>query len=91
MAYSVHWHQLLIAFCVSLVAVGLRGFQHKNVIGNHRKLVFVTSFAMSIFEVASVGVIVKNGWDVAIPLGLGSGCGMLISMWMHDRLVKKKT
>lgn len=90
MIHEVPWQHLLLAFAISFIAIGLRGFQHKNVIGNHRRLVFVTSIAMTLFEVASVGMIVKNGWAVALPLGLGSGFGMLTSMWMHDRFVKKK-
>lgn len=81
--------QCVIAFAISFIAIGLRGFQHKNVIGNHRKLVFCTSFAIAVFEVASIGMIVKNGWLVALPLGFGSGLGMLTSMWIHDRFVKK--
>lgn len=80
----------LVAFCVSFLAVGLKGFQHKNVIGNHYKLTFVTSLLMQCGEVTSVGLIVKNAWTVAIPLGLGASLGMVVSMFLHDRFVKGK-
>ncbi len=78
----------LVAFMVALITVGLKGFQHKNVIGNHYKLVFVTSYFMALGDVLTVGLIVKNGWEIAIPLGTGAAFGMIVSMWLHARYVR---
>lgn len=82
--------QLLLASLVaSFFVVGLKGFQHKNVIGNHKRLVFVTSYLMAAGDVAVVSLIVKGGWLIALSSGTGAGCGMVAAMYLHDRLMKK--
>lgn len=79
---------IIVSFC----AVFLKGFQHKNVIGNHQKAVFYTSFAMAAFDVAAVTLIVKGGWSIAMTSGLGAAFGMIAAMRFHDRLfhIKKE-
>lgn len=79
----------LLQFVVALCTVGLKGFQHKNVQYNHYKLVGVTSFLMAVGDVASVGLIVHNGWWSIIPAGAGAAIGMVGSMLLHDRLLKR--
>lgn len=81
----------VIQFAVALCTVGLKGFQHKNVQHNHYKLVGVTSFLMAVGDVASVGLIIHNGWWSIIPAGAGAAIGMLGSMWLHERLVRPKS
>lgn len=73
---------------VSFVAVFLKGFQHKNVIGMHYKLTFFTSFLMAAFDVATVSIIVKGGWPIAFSSGVGAAFGMIAAMYSHKRLVK---
>lgn len=75
--------------CVTFGAVFLKGFQHKNVIGNHKRTVFFTSYAMAVFDVASTIVIVKGGWSIAISAGTGVAFGMVAAMTLHDRIFKK--
>jgi DMSO/TMAO reductase YedYZ heme-binding membrane subunit len=79
---------LALSFLVSFCAVFLKGFQHKNVIGMHYKLVAVTSFAMAAFDVASVSLIVAQGWSVAPAAGAGAALGMVAAMYVHTRYVK---
>ncbi len=83
------WLPHIQAFLVTLVSVGLKGFQHKNVIGGHLKLIVVTSYLMAVADVLLVGLVVSNGWKVAFASGTGAALGMLISVTMHDRFVKK--
>jgi hypothetical protein len=71
---------------VSFTAVGLKGFQHKNVIKNKKKSVFVVSYLMAAFEVVSVGIIVKGGWVIALSAGTGAALGMVVAMHLHDKL-----
>ncbi len=66
----------------SFVVVFLKGFQHKNVIQNQRRWVFVTSYLMAF--------IIKGGWPVALTSGTGAALGMVSSMWAHDWLMAKK-
>ena len=75
---------------VSFCAVFLKGFQHKNVIGMHYRLTFVTSFVMACFDVATVSLIVKGGWPIAFSSSIGASIGMVAAMWSHSRLVKPK-
>ncbi len=81
----------LLQFIISLCTVALKGFQYKNVQGNHYKLVGITSFLMAAGDVISVGLIVHNGWLSIIPAGAGAAIGMLGSMWIHSRLIPTKT
>jgi hypothetical protein len=83
------WTQMLLGFVVSLTSVGLKGFQHKNVIGDHYKLVFFTSYLMAVMDVAWIGLVATNGWAMAVPMGTGAACGMVGAMLLHKRFVKK--
>lgn len=74
---------------VSFCAVFLKGFQHKNVIGNHRRSVFVTSYLMAGFDVAAVSLIVSGGWPIAFTSGTGAAFGMAAAMALHDRIFKE--
>lgn len=85
---NLYW-QMLIGFVVSLIGVGLKGFQQKNVIGNHYKLAFGTSYLLAIAEVLSIGLIVKNGWIMILPVGTGAAIGMVCAMKLHNHLMKK--
>jgi len=75
----------------TFISVFLKGFQHKNVIGNHQRAVFFTSWFMATFDVASVMFIVKGGWPIAITSGFGASCGMVAAMRTHDRIFGKKS
>lgn len=75
-----------LSIVVSFVAVFLKGFQHKNVIGNHLKAVFVTSYAMAVFDVVSVSLIVFGGWPIALTSGTGAAFGMLAAIKLHDKI-----
>lgn len=77
---------LLASFC----SVFLKGFQHRNINGNHLRLIFFTSYAMALMDVAIIGIIVKGGWSVALPTGTGAACGMILSIKFHDRLFGKR-
>jgi hypothetical protein len=75
----------LVTFC----SVFLKGFQHKNVIGGHLKLIAVTSYAMAVFDVAAVMVIYKGGWWMTLSSGTGAAIGMVLAIVFHDRLFNK--
>ena len=78
------------AMSVSFITVGLKGFQHKNVIGGHLKMVVVTSYCHAVCDVVLVGLVVKSGLDVAIAVGTGAALGMLVSILLHDRFLNPK-
>jgi hypothetical protein len=75
--------------CVSFIAVALKGFQHKNVIGGHEKSMFFTSYLMAAFDVAAVGIIVVGGWPIAFTSGTGAAFGMIFSTRLHDWAFKR--
>lgn len=75
---------------VSFVSVFLKGFQHKNVIGNHQRTVFFTSYAMALFDVAAVSLIIKGGITIALSSGTGAAFGMVAAIRFHDRLFRVK-
>ncbi len=75
---------------VSFVSVFLKGFQHKNVIGNHVRTVFFTSYAMAVFDVLAVALVVKGGWPIALSAGTGAAFGMVAAIKSHDKLFKRE-
>lgn len=86
----VSWYILASSLAASFIAVGLRGFQQKNVQGNHYKLVFLTSYGIAAGDVVSIGFIAKFGWIMAFTTGTGAALGMVLAMWMHDRYVGQR-
>lgn len=81
----------LLSFATSFGAAGLKGFQHKNVIGNHIHAVFYTSFLMAAFDVAAITMVIKGDWTIAISAGSGAALGMVCSIKFHDKVFKRLT
>lgn len=75
-----------ISTVVSFLSCFLKGFQHKNVIGNHIKSIFFTSWVMAAFDVAAVTLIVRGGWPIAISAGFGASCGMIVAIMFHNKI-----
>lgn len=84
---ALPWYAYLISMAVTFTSVFLKGFQHKNVIGNHYRSTFVTSFCMAAFDVASVSFIVKGGWVMFLPSGIGASVGMVVAMKYHGLII----
>lgn len=76
----------LLSFIASFVAVGLKGFQHKNVIHGKTGAVFVTSYLMAAVDVLAVSLIVREGWVIAFSSGSGAAFGMVAAIKLHERL-----
>jgi len=76
---------------VSFVAVALKGFQHKNVIGDHMKSIFFTSYLMAAFDVWAVSLIVLGGWPIALTSGTGAAFGMVFAVKFHNKMYKKES
>lgn len=81
--------QIWMAFVVALIGIGMRGFQHKNVIGSHYKLIGSFAYLIVLMEGVSVLFIVKGGLWITIPAGIGAAIGMMSSTYIHDRWVRK--
>ena len=77
----------ILAFIVSFVAIGLKGFQQKNVTGHHLKAVVVTSYVMTFTDIFFIGLVAKHGWELVWSSGTGAACGMIAAMILHDKFV----
>ena len=75
---------------VSFLATFLKGFQQKNVIGNHKITMFYTSYLIAAFEFASISLIIKGHWPMILSTGTGAGLGMLFAVRAHTKLFGKK-
>jgi hypothetical protein len=80
----------LASLVTSFLVVGLKGWQHKNVIANNLRSTFVTSYLMAAAEVLTVSLIVKGGWLIALTAGTGAAFGMVCSMMLHDYIYKNR-
>ena len=76
----------LVAFAAAFALAGTKAFQTRNVVLDRDAAVLPTAFLISASEVAVVSAIVVQGWWAALPLGLGAGCGTLLSMRLHRRM-----
>lgn len=75
---------------VSFLATFLKGFQQKNVIGNHAVSMFFTSYLIAAFEYASIKLIIKGQLLMILSIGTGAGLGMLFAVRTHTKLFGKK-
>lgn len=74
----------VLSFC----GVFLKGFQLKNVLGDHYKTLALTSYLIAFFEVATITMVVQGGWWIALSAGTGGAAGMLASIYTHKRVFK---
>lgn len=79
----------LLSMGASFISVGLKGFQHKNVIHNKYAATWITSMLMAMFDVLAITLVIKGDWYVAISAGLGASFGMVTAMRFHDYLFGK--
>jgi hypothetical protein len=84
------WAPYAAAFAGTLVSVGLKGFQHKNVVANLYVHTAITSYAMAFMDVLLIGLIARSSWSVAFASGTGAATGMVVAMWLHNRMMKKR-
>lgn len=76
---------LIIQGIVCFTYVFLKGFQHQNVIGGKYVSAFLVSYGMAVLEVATVSLIISNGWDSVIPVGTGAAFGIVTSMYVYRK------
>lgn len=76
----------LIPFFVAFISVALKGYQTINVVTKNYKGAAVTSFLMSISNVAFVGAVAYDPITSAIPAGLGSVFGVLLAMYLSKEI-----
>lgn len=75
----------IVALAVSFATVFLKVTQQQNV--NHRRLAWaaITSCLMTICDYAMVGLVVLQGWSLAIPAGIGAAVGVTLSMYLYPK------
>lgn len=86
---NIPWLQMALGLVVTFASVFLKGFQHKNIEGNHTKLIFFTSYLLAVTDICVVGLVVKNGLWMILPAGTGAAFGMIVAMRAHRKLIKK--
>jgi len=84
-------HIAALQFLVSFVYVFMKGFQHQNVIGGNYKPAFILCYCMAALEVATVSLIVQQGWSSAIVIGAGASIGIVSSMYLYRKWNHGKT
>ena len=75
----------LIAFSVSLTYIYLKAWQQINVIHKRYKQMPIPSLLMALCEVSIIGLVVKNGFWVFIPIGIGGALGCMLSVWKNHK------
>jgi len=84
---SIYTH--LLAFLVSFVAIGLKGFQTKNISGHHIRATVITSYLMSFTDILFIGLVAEYGWQLAFSSGTGAALGMVVAMVLHNKYLGK--
>ncbi len=73
-----------ISFAVTALSIFVKGYQYKNIAGNHFKSAFFTSFLMYTLDMTTVGMFVKEGWTIIVSAGSGASFGIVLSMYVHN-------
>lgn len=79
-----------IAFGITFLAIFLKGWQHKNVIHDRYLWIVVTSYLMASLDILTIGLVVKYGTDMILYQGTGAALGMLASVLLHNKMMKRK-
>jgi hypothetical protein len=81
---------LALVFSASFAFIFLKAFQQRNVAFDNYVWVMPTSFAMALVEIFVIANIARNGWSWLLvgDIGLGSGSGALLAMYIHRTFVK---
>ena len=80
------------AFFASLLSVGFKGVQHKNIMHNMYAGVAVMSFLIALTDIIIIGLVVKSqSLTIALANGAGATLGMICAMYLHNRFLKPKT
>lgn len=76
-----------LAFSAAFIFVFLKAFQQLNVAHGQYLWVLPVSMSMAVCEVYVTWQAATQGWGwIVIPVGLGSGFGAMLGMWIHSRL-----
>jgi hypothetical protein len=74
----------------SFVSVFIKIFQMKNVVGDHYKWAFGTSYVVAVLDVLTIMFIVEGGWWIALTSGTGAAFGVVTAMKFHDKVVNRE-
>lgn len=85
------WLQMFLGFIASMIGIGFRAFQTKNMAGNHKRLAAFTCYLIAAADIGSISLIAHNGWIMWLPIGTGGAIGVVTSMTLHDKFVKPKS
>jgi hypothetical protein len=91
-----------IIFATTFTTTFLRGYQNKNVQAGHKRMAALFGFGMSVCEIGTITLVgavaanaVRTGDHMftiysAIAGGAGSSLGWVLSMVVHDRVMRKR-
>lgn len=85
---------LLAAGLAQFIFIALKAFQQLNVMNHKYWWVAPTSMLMAVFEVFVIAMIARSeeSWYlIVIPVGIGGSLGCMFSMWLHKRLMNRRT
>lgn len=83
------WQTHLLVLFTTFISVGLKGFQHKNVIGGKTAWIAYTSYAMAFCDYWVISTISKGQWTLSLMMGTGGAAGMVLSIMLWDYLDRK--
>lgn len=81
----------LFLFIAGYASVFLLGFQSRNVNYGNYGWAAATSFGVAMSQTVLWGTLLKNlTWEAAVVYGLSGALGIITSMYVHHRWVRKR-
>ena len=77
-------------FASSFALTMFLGMQSKNVNQSRIMAAFLTSIGISICNLITVKVAMNQNWFQIVLMMIGSGLGIVTSIFVHDKWMKKK-
>lgn len=82
---------MILIFIAGYCSVFLLGFQSRNVNHGNYGWAAITSFSIALMQTTLWGALFKNlTWTASIVYGLSGCLGILSSMYVHQRWIRKK-
>lgn len=78
----------LLSVLTTFAAAFVKTFQQRNIVNGHVKTAFVTSWAITGLEIATIGFVVSEGWYILFSAGFGGAVGVVAAMKMHKQIFR---
>lgn len=80
---------MIAATIAAAVSVFARAIQQLNVVHHLYLYAFCTAYLIAAADVMVIVSVVSGGWHVAPFVGTGGAVGVVVAMWLHQKIRRR--